>query len=159
MFRVTNLLISPKKVSRVARASKVTSFFRYYAGKSPSDRRYTRTHEWIKVEKGVGTIGITAHAAGALGDVVFVELPTVGAEFVAGDSFGALESVKAASDIYIPVAGTVTEANTALEDSPDLINKSPYETGWISKIKVSDESEISKLLTNEQYESTLDKDE
>jgi len=122
---------------------------------NPSDRKYTKTHEWIKLEHGIGTVGITEHAAHALGEVVFVELPEVGAEHVAGDSFGAVESVKAASDIYLPVGGTITEVNKELENHPNLVNESPFEKAWITKIKVKSESEMTSLLTAEQYAKVL----
>jgi len=123
---------------------------------NPNDRRYTKTHEWIKVENGIGTIGITAHAAELLGDIVFVEAPDIGTEFVTGDSFGAVESVKAASDVYVPVSGTTVEVNEELENHPDLVNKSPWEKGWMTKIKIKNEEDLKPLLNNEEYKKLVE---
>mmetsp|Transcript_48393 Transcript_48393/g.62085 ORF Transcript_48393/g.62085 Transcript_48393/m.62085 type:complete len:127 (+) Transcript_48393:101-481(+) len=98
---------------------------------------YAQSHEYINVNGGVGTVGITAHAADALGDIVFLELPEVGNEFEQKESFGSVESVKAASDVYIPVGGEVMETNENLEDNPGVVNTSPMEDGWFLKLKVS----------------------
>jgi glycine cleavage system H protein len=105
----------------------------------------------LKVEGTTGTVGITDHAQNALGDIVFVDLPEVGTEFKSGTAFGAVESVKAASDIYVPVAGKVTEVNKDLEGTPDLVNKSPYDKGWMIKIKIMDPKETSSLLDTVAY--------
>eukprot|EP01125_Pyxidicula_operculata_P007565 TRINITY_DN2567_c0_g1_i3.p1 TRINITY_DN2567_c0_g1~~TRINITY_DN2567_c0_g1_i3.p1 ORF type:complete len:158 (+),score=46.52 TRINITY_DN2567_c0_g1_i3:42-515(+) len=121
----------------------------------PADRKYTKSHEWVKVEKGVGIVGITQHAADALGEVVYVELPEKGASVAAGESFGAVESVKAASDVYSPVSGTVEEFNEEVLSNNGLINQSPNESGWMIKVRLSDENEVSKLLSNTQYEEHL----
>jgi len=131
---------------------------RFYAGKQqPNDRRYTKSHEWIKIEgQSKGRIGITAHASEALGDIVFVELPEVGARFAKGDSFAAVESVKAASDIYTPIAGTIEEINSEIENSPNLVNESPFDKGWLTKISIEDESQLDGLLTHEQYAKWLE---
>jgi len=118
----------------------------------PGDLQYTKSHEWVRVEDGVATVGITDHAQDELGDVVFVELPETGATLAAGDSFGAVESVKAVSDLYAPVGGEVVEVNGALEDSPEKINEDPYGEGWILKLQISDEGD---LLSAADYEKLL----
>ena len=121
----------------------------------PGDLQYTRSHEWVRVEDGVATVGITDHAQDELGDVVFVELPEQGATLAAGDSFGAVESVKAVSDLYAPVGGEVVEVNGALEDSPEKINEDPYGEGWILKLQISDEGD---LLSAADYEKLLEEE-
>ena len=123
----------------------------------PEELQYTRSHEWIRTEDGTATIGITDHAQDELGDVVFVELPEVGATFDAGDSFGTVESVKAVSDLYTPVGGEVVEVNEALEDSPEKINEDPYGEGWIVKLRVSDAG--AGLLSASDYEQLLEEEE
>lgn len=120
----------------------------------PQDLQYTKSHEWVRTEGETATVGITDHAQEELGDVVFVELPSPGDSFEAGESFGTVESVKAVSDIYAPVAGEVVEANTALEDSPEKINEDPYGEGWIVKLKVSGSSD--NLLSADEYEKAKD---
>ncbi len=122
----------------------------------PQDLQYTKTHEWVRIEESVATIGITDHAQEELGDVVFVELPESGATFEAGDSFGAVESVKAVSDLYAPVGGEVVEVNSTLEDAPEKINEDPYGDGWIFKLRVSDEGD---LLSAADYEKVLEEEE
>ena len=97
--------------------------------------RFTATHEWVRVDHGSATIGISDHAQSQLGDVIFVELPSVGAALASGGKFGAIESVKAASDLYAPVGGTVVEVNTALEDHPELVNNDPYDGGWMLRLE------------------------
>ncbi len=119
----------------------------------PEDLQYTKSHEWVRVEDGVATVGITEHAQDELGDVVFVELPEQGATLAPGDSFGAVESVKAVSDLYAPVGGEVVEVNGALEDSPEKINEDPYGEGWILKLQISDEGD---LLSAADYEKLLE---
>ena len=119
----------------------------------PQDLQYTNSHEWVRVESGVATVGITEHAQDELGDVVFVELPEQGATLAAGDSFGAVESVKAVSDLYAPVSGEVVEVNGMLEDSPEKINEDPYGEGWILKLRISDEAD---LLSAADYERLLE---
>lgn len=120
--------------------------------------KFTKTHEWVKVEGGVGTIGITKHAADALGEIVYVDLPKVGAKYKAGASFAAVESVKAASDIYTPVSGEVVEINKNLTSKPDTINNSATEEGWMIKMKMSDASETDKLLDLAAYEKVAAED-
>ena len=121
----------------------------------PGDLQYTRSHEWVRVEDGVATVGITDHAQDELGDVVFVELPEQGATLAPGDSFGAVESVKAVSDLYSPVGGEVVEVNSALEDSPEKINEDPYGEGWILKLQISGEGD---LLSAADYEKLLEEE-
>src|SRR4051794_40007496 len=104
----------------------------------PEKLRYTKDHEWIRVEGDLGVVGITEHAQAELGDIVFVELPKVGAKLEQSASFGSVESVKAVSDIYSPVAGEVVDINTALSDAPEKVNEEPYGGGWIMKLKLSD---------------------
>ncbi|KXS21353.1 glycine cleavage system h protein [Gonapodya prolifera JEL478] len=117
----------------------------------PLARRYTKEHEWVSVDGAVGTVGISDYAQQALGDVVFVELPEVGKEVEKGSQVAAVESVKAASDIYAPVTGKVVEANEELAKNPTWINESPYEKGWICKIQLSNPAEFETLLNEESY--------
>jgi glycine cleavage system H protein len=108
----------------------------------PDDLQYTKSHEWVRMEDGTATIGITDHAQDELGDVVLVELPGEGTTFDAGDSFGTVESVKAVSDLYTPVGGEVVEVNTSLEDAPEKINDDPYGEGWIVRLRTTDEADL-----------------
>lgn len=118
----------------------------------PLSTYYAESHEYVKVEGDIGTVGITAHAADALGDIVFVDLPDVGSEFEQTDSFGTVESVKAASDVYSPIDGEVVEVNEVLEDEPETVNDSPMEHGWFMKIKMSDSSQLEGLMDDAAYE-------
>ncbi|MFA5560575.1 MAG: glycine cleavage system protein GcvH [Acholeplasmataceae bacterium] len=115
---------------------------------------YAESHEWIKVEGNVAFIGISDHAQDSLGSIVFVDLPQVGNTINKGNVFGAVESVKAASDLYLPISGKVVEVNSALEDAPELLNEDAYEN-WIVKIEIKDQTELNDLLTDEAYEKTL----
>lgn len=117
----------------------------------PTNYRYTREHEWLRLDGEIATVGITHHAQDQLGDVVFVELPEVGAKLQAEGAFGAVESVKAVSDIYSPLSGDVTEVNEALIDAPERINEDPHGDGWLIRMTVFDRSEIEKLMTSGQY--------
>lgn len=117
----------------------------------PDDRRYTRDHEWARLEDNVVRVGITDYAQDALGDVVFVQLPDVGATLAAGASLGEVESTKSVSDIYAPVAGTVTEVNSELGDAPQRLNDDPYGEGWICAIEPADANSVSTLLDAEAY--------
>ena len=117
----------------------------------PAEYKYTKEHEWLKVDGSTGTIGITDHAQGSLGDIVFVELPKVGAEIVAGQTFGSVESVKAVSDLYAPVSGTVTEVNVALNNTPEDVNKDAH-AAWMIKVTLKDPSEANSLLSAADYE-------
>jgi glycine cleavage system H protein len=120
-------------------------------GSNPADRRYTTEHEWIKAEGEHYVVGITAFAQDQLGDIVYVELPKVGDRVEAGSTFGVIESVKTASDLYAPVTGEVVEVNSALVDQPQAVNDDPYQNGWMIKIKVADPTQVDGLLTAEQY--------
>ena len=123
----------------------------------PGDLKYTKSHEWVREEEdGSVVVGITDHAQSALGDLVFVEVPESGAEVSAGDACAVVESVKAASDVYSPLSGEVTEANDALADSPELVNQDPYGDGWIMRIQPSSPSELDDLLDAEAYDATLE---
>jgi glycine cleavage system H protein len=119
----------------------------------PTDRRYTKEHEWVSVNGGVATIGITDYAQHELGDVVFVELPKVGAAVTAGKSFGTVESVKAVSEIFAPAAGEVTEANPELQATPEKINTDPHGSAWLIKIKLSNPAEVNGLMDAAAYEA------
>jgi glycine cleavage system H protein len=119
----------------------------------PADYRYTKDHEWIKVEGSVATIGITDYAQHELGDVVFVELPKLGAQIKAGQSFGTVESVKAVSDIFSPVSGEVTETNSLLSDSPEKVNQDPHGAAWLIKVKLADPKEVSSLMDATAYQA------
>ena len=121
----------------------------------PDNLYYSKDHEWLLIEADNGTVGITAHAAEQLGDITFVELPEIGAKIGQGDELAVVESIKAASDIFAPVGGTVKEINTELDDAPEKINSDPYGEGWICKISGVDDSEVNSLMTAEQYESFL----
>jgi glycine cleavage system H protein len=124
----------------------------------PEELQYTEEHEWVLVEGDIVTVGITDFAQDALGDVVFVELPQVGTILEMGKPFGVVESVKAVSDIYAPVSGEVVEINEELPDAPEVINTSPYEDGWMIKIKVADPSEIKDLLDAEAYQQFVNEE-
>ena len=112
----------------------------------PVNLKYTKDHEWIRIEDGTGVVGITDYAQGELGDVVFVELPAVGTKLQQGKQFGTIEAVKTVSDIYAPVSGEIVEINAALKDSPEIVNKEPYNGGWMVKIKIENKSELNALL-------------
>ena len=118
----------------------------------PTDLRYTKDHEWIRVEGDIATVGITEYAASQLGDIVFVELPVVGRSLAQGATFGVVESVKAVSDLYAPVSGEVTEGNAALADAPELVNGDPYGAGWMVRLRVTDAAEIEALLDPAAYD-------
>ncbi|MCB1152104.1 MAG: glycine cleavage system protein GcvH [Deltaproteobacteria bacterium] len=121
----------------------------------PTDRRYTKEHEWAVVDGDVMTVGITDYAQDSLGEIVFVELPEVGAEFSLGDTFGVVESVKAVSDLYVPASGKIVEVNSALTETPEKINADPYGEAWMIKLQVSDETELENLLDAPAYEDLI----
>jgi len=124
---------------------------------TPEDSRYAKSHEYINVEGDIGTIGITDYAQKELGDVVFVELPQVGTQLEAGDELGSIESVKAVSELFAPVAGEIVEINERLAEKPELINTDPYGDGWMVRIKVADPSEVDELLmTAEEYDEYVE---
>lgn len=118
----------------------------------PEELHYSKDHEWIRVEGDIGTIGITDHAQDSLGDVVYVELPKTGESFAAHESFGSVESVKAVSEIFTPVGGTVTEVNESLQDEPEKVNTDPYGDGWMIRVKMSNPGEVDSLLSAAEYE-------
>jgi glycine cleavage system H protein len=121
----------------------------------PSDLRFTKDHEWVRLEGDIATVGITTYAAEQLGDVVFVELPEVGRTVAEHAAFGVVESVKAVSDLYAPLAGEVTEANGALAGEPELVNSDPFGAGWMIRLRLSDASEVSGLLDPAAYEALI----
>ena len=125
----------------------------------PTDLRFASTHEWVRSEgDGIFTVGISDHAQELLGDMVFVELPEVGAAVGAGDDVAVAESVKAASDVYAPITGEIVEVNEALENSPELVNSDPYGDGWMFKIKAEDPEEVDGLFDAEGYENSIDEE-
>lgn len=124
---------------------------------NPSDLKYSKEHEWVKVKGDVATIGITHHAQDSLGDIVYIELPKVGTKFSAMKEFGVVESVKTVSTLYSPVSGEVVEVNSKLSAKPESINTDPYGEGWMIKINMSDASDLSKLLSASEYEAILKK--
>ena len=125
----------------------------------PAEYRYSKEHEWIKVEGGTAIVGITHYAQEKLGDVVFAELPEAGATFDANQSFGTVESVKAVSDVYMPAAGSITESNAELNDNPALVNEDPHGKGWLIKLKLSDPKSVKDLMTAEQYQAFIQEEE
>ncbi|MFC2087293.1 glycine cleavage system protein GcvH [Bacteroidota bacterium] len=122
----------------------------------PEDLRYTKEHEWIKIKGETAKIGITDYAQGELGDIVFVEVDTIGETLGKGDAFGTIEAVKTVSDLFLPVSGEILELNSELESSPEIINKDPYEKGWIIKIKVNNVNEIDDLLDASAYKDLIE---
>lgn len=122
---------------------------------SPSDRSYSSEHEWVVVDGDVATIGITDFAQDQLGEVVYVDLPEVGAAVVAGEAFGEVESVKSVSELYAPVSGEVVDVNAELADAPETVNASPYEDGWMIKVRMSDPAELDDLMSSAEYEDML----
>ena len=126
---------------------------------NPPELKYTKEHEWVRVESGgLCTVGITAFAVESLGDIVFLELPGVDDALAQNEQFGEVESVKAVSELYAPVTGTVAEVNQALVDSPEVVNDSPYGDGWLLKVMLADASEVDNLMTADQYEELLASD-
>jgi glycine cleavage system H protein len=122
---------------------------------TPEDLAYTKDHEWVRVKGEEATVGITDHAQQQLGDVVYVELPKVGDKFETSEPFGSVESVKAVSEIYMPLSGNVVEVNDALNDSPELVNEDPYGDGWMIRIKIANASQVDALLTSIEYEDYI----
>lgn len=121
----------------------------------PSELKYSKEHEWVKVEGNIATIGITDFAQNELGDIVFVELPEVDDEVSEGETFGSVESVKTVSELYSPVSGKITEINEDLEDEPEAVNESPYEKAWMVKVELSDESELYALMDANGYQEMI----
>ncbi len=124
--------------------------------KIPAELKYTQDHEWLRVEGDIAVVGITDFAQGELGDVVFVEIETEGEDLEKGETFGTVEAVKTVSDLFMPVGGKVVEVNPALGDEPELVNKDPYNAGWMIKIKMSDLSEIDELMDADEYKDMLE---
>jgi glycine cleavage system H protein len=122
---------------------------------SPNDRKYSQTHEWVKIESDSAIVGISDHAQDALGDITFVELPAIGRKVTKGNEFGVIESVKAASDLYAPISGEVVEVNTALSTAPEAINQDPYNKGWIVRIGRINAAEANDLMNGPAYEQFL----
>ena len=121
----------------------------------PSDRVYSKEHEWVVVDGDVATIGISDFAQDQLGEVVYVDLPSEGDALTAGDSFGEIESVKSVSELFAPVSGEITEVNTALGDTPETVNSDPHGAGWMIKVRVEDESQLEALLSAEEYDAFI----
>ncbi len=121
----------------------------------PAELKYTKDHEWAKVDGNLVTVGITDYAQGELGDVVFVEMPEIGSEVAKEDAFGTIEAVKAVADLFSPVSGEVVEINEALEDAPETINSDPYGAGWIIKVKVADTADLDDLMDAAAYEQHI----
>ena len=124
----------------------------------PKELRYSREHEWVAVEENIATIGITDYAQDQLGDIVYVELPEVGAQVTKDEAFGVVESVKAVSDIYAPVSGTVTEVNVGLPDSPETINEDPYGDAWMIRVEMSDPDELEDLMKAAEYKKFVEEE-
>ena len=122
---------------------------------SPTDRRYTNEHEWVRADDGVGTVGITDYAQDQLGDIVYVDLPAPGTSVKQSDKLGEIESVKAVSDLFSPVSGEVVDVNEGVNDHPELGNQSPYEEGWLVRLRLADPAELESLLTAEQYDALV----
>jgi|TARA_B110000305_G_C18946712_1_gene406425 glycine cleavage system H protein len=122
----------------------------------PEELKYTKEHEWVKIEDNIATVGITDFAQGELGDIVYLEIDTLDSEIASNEVFGTVEAVKTVSDLFMPLGGKVIETNPELEDKPELVNEDPYGEGWIIKIDISDISEISSLLSYQDYKNLVD---
>tara|TARA_S200000501_G_scaffold108296_1_gene101652 strand:- start:8837 stop:9214 length:378 start_codon:yes stop_codon:yes gene_type:complete len=122
----------------------------------PNELKYTKEHEWVVIDNNIATIGITDHAQGQLGDIVFVELPELESNINQDDTFGVVEAVKTVADLFAPVSGKIVEINNELEESPDLINSDPYGSGWIIKVSVDSLNEYNNLLSNEDYKEFIE---
>jgi glycine cleavage system H protein len=123
---------------------------------APENRKYTKTHEWVSLEGDIATVGLTDHAQQELGDITYLELPEAGDAISAGEPFGVVESVKAASDVYSPINGEILERNDAAIDAPEVINQSPYDSAWLIRVKVSDPSQLESLLDAKAYDTFVD---
>ena len=121
----------------------------------PNELKYTKDHEWVKIDGDIATVGVTDFAQGELGDIVYVEIETEGEEIAQGEVFGTVEAVKTVSDLFMPLSGTVEEVNEELESLPEMVNEDPYEKGWMIKIKMSDASEVDGLLSAEAYKEVI----
>jgi glycine cleavage system H protein len=153
------LLIEPKASENKLNTDEQSARLGTIMSNIPTELRYASTHEWVRPEgNGVFTVGISHHAQDLLGDMVFVDLPDVDDAVATGDDCAVAESVKAASDIYAPITGTVIEINEQLEDSPELVNSDPYGDGWMFKVKADDEGEVESLLDAEAYENSIEEE-
>jgi glycine cleavage system H protein len=121
----------------------------------PENLKYTKDHEWVKLDGNIATVGITDHAQSELGDIVYVEIETKGKTLSAGDTFGTVEAVKTVSDLYMPVAGTITEINPSLESQPEVVNKDPYGEGWMVKMTVANVGDVNNLLSADDYKKVI----
>lgn len=126
---------------------------------NPDDLHYTQSHEWVRIQRELGTIGITDHAQKELGEIVYLELPEVGHVFNANDEFGTVESVKAVSELYMPVSGEVVEVNKAAVAEPGIVNDDPFGDGWLLRVKLSTDDEVGRLMTAEQYDEYVKSEE
>ncbi|MCJ7509401.1 MAG: glycine cleavage system protein GcvH [Dehalococcoidia bacterium] len=122
---------------------------------SPADRRYTKEHEWVRADGDIGTVGITDYAQDQLGDIVYVDLPSPGTQLKQFDKLGEIESVKAVSDLYSPVSGEVMEVNQEIMDRPELVNQTPYDEGWLVRVRLANPAELDNLLTAKQYDELI----
>lgn len=122
----------------------------------PADLKYTKEHEWAKIEGNIATIGVTDFAQSELGDIAWLEMPSIGDETKIGEAFGTIEAVKTVEDLYAPISGKIIEINSELLDSPELVNDDPYGKGWIVKLELSDEAEIAKLLSADDYAGLIE---
>ena len=122
----------------------------------PDDLKYSKEHEWVRMEDNIAQIGVTVFAQDSLGDVVFIDLPDVGTEVRQFEKFGEIESVKAVSDLFSPIAGTIVDANSAAIDNPETVNTDPYGSGWLIKVEISDPPQLDELMDAETYEATLE---
>jgi len=121
----------------------------------PEGLKYTKEHEWVKVEGNIGTVGVTDYAQGELGDIIYIDVTTVGNDVAVGDSFGTIEAVKTVSDMYAPVSGKITDFNSAVNDNPASINQDPYGAGWLVKIEMSNMGDLDSLLSPEEYKNLI----
>ena len=121
----------------------------------PQSLKYTKEHEWVREDGGIVTVGITDHAQGELGDIIFVEFPEIGQEIERDEPFGAIEAVKTVADLFAPISGTVTEINETLDDSPESVNQDPYGDGWMVKVSVSEADELDNLMSSDQYREMI----
>ena len=121
----------------------------------PADLKYTKDHEWVKVEGNTGTVGVTDYAQGELGDIIYVDVTTVGNDVSMGDTFGTIEAVKTVSDMYAPVSGKIAEFNSAVNDNPAIVNQDPYGAGWLVKIEISKMGDLDSLLSPEDYKNLV----
>lgn len=121
----------------------------------PADLKYTKNHEWVKIEGSTGTVGVTDYAQGELGDIIYVDVTTVGNDVSMGDTFGTIEAVKTVSDMYAPVSGKIAEFNSAVNDNPAIVNQDPYGAGWLVKIEISNMGDMDSLLSPEDYKNLV----